>query len=108
MAQILVKTEYNWADEIDFPGWEILDKEEFEADKKIVKEFFEKPGENGFEICVGTNEEIQFNCYDDVFGWIEKKEVSDADAEVIIRVIGQYSGKITISDPIERIKEKYN
>lgn len=105
---LIVRTEYNWADEMDFPGWEIMSERDLEDAKKKVKKYFDNGGAP-FEICVGTNEEIEFESYDDVFGWgFEVEEISASDAEVINRVFGRRGGNITLSEPISRCDSDYD
>ena len=103
---VLVKTNYNWADEIDFPGWEIFEKEEFENIKKQIKEYWDNGGKK-FNICVGTNEEIDFRNYDDCVGKYAVRsvtEITDEEAEVIKRVLGSGAGNVTLSCVIEHIE----
>lgn len=44
MSKVLVETDYNWADEISFPSWEVWDKEEYEKAKEDIKSYWENGG----------------------------------------------------------------
>lgn len=100
MKHLLIKTQYNWADEIDFPGWTIMTEEEFEDGKKQIKEYLKNVG--SFEIWVGTNEEIGFSSYEDIFGRNMKVlELSETDKEVIERLFGSSQGEITLDRILE-------
>lgn len=110
MSKILVKTSYNWADEIEFPSWEVWDKNELEDAKKIVRDYWDNGGKK-FDICVGTNEEVDFRELDDCFGhWCYEGEttITESEAEVLNKLFSGAHGAIPFSRVVENIKRMKN
>lgn len=105
MGKILVKTNYNWADEIDFPSWEVWDEKEFEEAKEKIKTYWENDGES-FEVCVGTNEEIDFNDVDDClkYGIEGTTPITDEEFSVLKKLFGGRGGNVTFSRVMEYIE----
>jgi len=102
MKYVLIKTYFNWADEIDFPGWEVMSKGDFEDYKKEIKEYWEKGGDE-FDIYVGTNEEINFSSAEDCEP-SSVEEITESDFDTVNRLFGGSSGEITFSSIVEYIR----
>ena len=106
MKYVLVKTEYNWADEINLPGWEVMSKGDFEDCKKVIKDYWKNGGKK-FDIYVGTNEGITFYSESDCIPFdSDVIEITETDFEVVNRLFGSSSGKINFSRIVERIEEE--
>ena len=103
MSKLLIKTNYNWADEADFPSFCIMTEFQFEEAKTYVKAFFDNPEYAGIEVSVGTNEEIAFDRYEDVFGSIRPIQLTEAEANTIEKLLGERFGECTLEDVVENI-----
>ncbi len=79
MEYAFVKLETTWADEFEIHGFLIAPKKEFDADLKLLKDYFPK----NREVYFGTNEAIDFESYDDLMACLEIKTISAKDADVI-------------------------
>lgn len=58
MKCFLVKGEINWADEIDFDGYVIVDEETFKSDREVLETLVNKYPDYEQEVGCGTNEEV--------------------------------------------------
>lgn len=58
MKGYLVKGEINWADEIDFDGYVIVDEETFKSDREVLETLVNEYPDYEQEVSCGTNEEI--------------------------------------------------
>lgn len=87
MSRVLVTYNGNWADEMDISAIQIFDKADWD---KVVA--FAKTYTSDITVCIGTNEEVEFDNGKD---WLKKmhvKPISDNDAEVIEKYIGDSFG----------------
>lgn len=110
MGLILVKTNYNWADEADFPSFETWSQEDLDARLAEAREHFDQ-GKPGFQVSVGTNQEIEFNDYQDITRGMQVVPISPEEFQVLVRLFGaRYSkttraawGEITLARVLERV-----
>lgn len=79
--KILVKFDSDWADEFQANGFRVFTPEKWEQFKSEIPD---SPGEVGF----GTNEFFEFVDKADYFYSIEEIEISDVEAETLIRLFG--------------------
>lgn len=106
MGKVIVHTEYNWADEISFESWEIWDENDLEQAKQKVIDYWANGGKQ-FDICVGSNEEVEFYDLDCCLGdwcYIKEELISESDAEVLERLFDGGYGKVQFSSVVERIE----
>ena len=104
-GKILVKTHYNWADEADFDGFEVMTETELAKAKAVVKKFFDEHG--SYEFYVGTNEAIDFDDFDDIFGrHVKITPLTEAEAKVIEKLFDGKYGYPTLSRIAEALQEK--
>ncbi len=82
MNKLLVKYEGNWADEIYVKGFRIFTQEEWD---KFINAMPEK---STFGFSVGSNQSIDYDGRQDFLRDVEVKEISDEDAEAVIRALG--------------------
>ena len=78
----IVKSNVNWADEIDFVGFNLLTKKELEETKSLIKSKIEKD-ETVVETSIGSNEEVEITA-DEVLEELENAEEISREAYVII------------------------
>lgn len=107
----LVNCNFNWADEFDLAGFEILSRGEL----LCMKEDMEKLDRTcdydyEYEIFFGTNESLTYSP-SDVIDFIDdvlkQKPLSEDDAKVIERVFDDYStAVISLSEIVDRIWEE--
>lgn len=90
MSEVLVQVNDNWADEMDIYGWTICDKDWLKAYLKDIEEYFKNGGEQ-LLYWVGTNEEIYYRNYNDVFSTLKIKELSKDEAKSIRALFGRDS-----------------
>lgn len=76
-THVIVKYDANWADEMDIVGFGIFTREQWEALTKEVKKVWKKIGDS-FSVNIGTNQEIDFESYDD---WIGLFDIVDIDID---------------------------
>jgi len=107
MAKVLVKTNYNWADEADFPSFCIMEDTKLESYRKAAKEYFDQEDYYEIEVGVGTNEGIIFNSYDDVFEtWqFEVKTLNEQEYEIIKKFFGVSFGECNLNHVMEYVIE---
>jgi hypothetical protein len=87
MKYYLVKSNVNWADEIDLDGFDIFTEEELE---KIKKEL--ALAENVKTVSIGSNEEVEISP-DEIIEELEEADEISKDAFMIIRnKLGEHFG----------------
>lgn len=87
MKYYLVKSNVNWADEIDLDGFDIFTEEELE---KIKKEL--ALAENVKVVSIGSNEEVEISP-DEIIEELEEADEISKDAFMIIRnKLGEHFG----------------
>lgn len=87
MKYYLVKSNVNWADEIDLDGFDIFTEEELE---KIKKEL--ALAENIKVVSIGSNEEVEISP-DEIIEELEEADEISKDAFMIIRnKLGEHFG----------------
>lgn len=107
----LVNCNFNWADEFDLAGFELLSRGELLIMKKKMKMLDrDSDYDYEYEIGFGTNESLMYSpsdvidIIDDV---LKQKPLSDKDAKVIERVFDDYStAVISLSEIVDRIWEE--
>lgn len=99
MDKILVKTNYNWADEADFPSICVVDKKEYGKFKEDVR----KTDNFYLEIYVGTNEFIELSSFDDIFDGVEEIELTPDELSFFHRIFDNDDefGECTMIDIME-------
>lgn len=103
MSKVLIKTDYNWADEADFPSFCIMTQEELTRAKEFVKEFFVNE-QNDICVAVGTNEEINFSTYDCVFSGTVIKPLTDRETATITKFFGKQFGECSLLRVLENMQ----
>jgi len=89
--KILLVYQDNWADEIDFKSYRIMDVDAWEALKaKMFAD--EASGDGSTSVCFGTNEENEYDSVEDLLKRITETTISDEDAEVLERLLGNKFG----------------
>lgn len=83
----LLKYDYNWADEADFRGFQLVDQKGLDAINKGIDEAY-YPREHYF----GTNEEIIFEDASEVREGIEVIEITHIDYETLKNLFGMGFG----------------
>ena len=80
--KLLVKFSGNWADEMDIVGFQIMSEDEWNFKIKEAKEC-QFPA----EICVGTNQYVDFDTPEDYLNSFEIKEITEGEEKIIKRLI---------------------
>lgn len=90
--KILLVYQDNWADEIDFESYCIMDVTEWEALK--AKMFAEEAAgdRDGVSVCFGTNEDNEYDSVEDLLEHVDERPITDAEAEVLERLLGKQFG----------------
>ena len=83
---VLLKWDSNWADEMDVEGFKIVSKSQFEEWSERMKE------RRGFNICIGTNEDIEYSNGRELLSEIKVKPISEDEANVIKKFFGTSGG----------------
>lgn len=107
MSKLLIIGRNNWADEIDLAFFIVLDSDEWEELKKNTQKSFKQNG--SITIYIGTNEEIEFDSYDQWLRQFKVKEISEDEAKFLRTHFEQDwgfgAGHSLISGPAERLHE---
>ena len=106
----LVDCDFNWADEFDLAGFEILSRSELLNMKEDMQKLDSSSDyDYEYEIYFGTNESLNYSPRD-VIGIIDKvleqTPISEDDAKVIERVMGSCRAVCSLSEIVERIWEE--
>jgi hypothetical protein len=80
MTDVLIKYDGCWADEIDLQGFLVMTREEWKTHLSLVKRRY---GDSEFTISIGTNEEVNFNDFDDYKESFEIKKITDEESAVL-------------------------
>lgn len=77
MSKVLVSWNPDWADECNFPGYKVMDKEKWESFVDSVKL------SDGVTWCFGTNEETEYDSAKDFLREFTVVEISDEQYKVL-------------------------
>ena len=106
----LVDCNFNWADEFDLAGFEILSRSELLSMKEDMEKLARsREYDYGYEIYFGTNESLDFSPRDviDIIDKVLKQTpIAPEDAKVIARVMGSCRAVISLSEIVECIWEE--
>lgn len=86
----LYKFEDNWADEADFSGFAVFTEEEKRMHEAGIKKAFK----NGGSICFGTNEDNDYDSYEDVESTFSFEEITKQEYFTIKRLFGETFGHL--------------
>ena len=86
MEKVLLQWDTNWADEMDIYGFSIMDKSAWEEYKKKLE------NKGSFYICVGTNEEIDYNNGEELIKEISVRSISEDEVKTIQKLFGSERG----------------
>lgn len=103
---LLIKTSFDYADEFNVVGYDIITEKQFEEDKELVHEVLSRRGE--VECYFGTNEYIPITSPEDFYSQLNVKTISEEDAEVIKQHLGTSYGTFSYNDVIDRIRDHEN
>lgn len=106
----LVNCDFNWADEFDLAGFEILSRSELLKMKEDMQKLDRSSKyDYGYEIYFGTNESLDFSPRDviDIIDKVLKQTpISEDDAKVIERVMGSCRAVCSLSEIVKGIWEE--
>jgi hypothetical protein len=77
----LVKYDSNWADEMDIDGFRVFTDKQWEKYQKDFKKLFKE--DRGYTYYVGTNEDIEYNSFDEFMSDLKVSEITDEEATVL-------------------------
>lgn len=86
-THVLVKWDSNWADEMDVEGFIIMERKawnEFKANARKIT--------HPFSICVGTNEEIDYETGKDLLDELTGKDITPEEKSTIKKFFGESGG----------------
>ena len=92
MRYLFVKYEDNWADEMDICGCKIMLPDEWEEYKRKASKIFEEKERNAVDrfdlvcLCVGTNEDICYDDYDEFIDCFTVTEINTAEKEFLEKI----------------------
>ena len=95
MSKVLVTYNGNWADEMNISAISIFDKSQWDKIKNFANGY-----KNGISVCIGTNEEVEFTDGNDWLSNMEVKAITDKDAKIIEKYIGESFGFDNVIDRI--------
>ena len=85
--KILLSWDTNWADEMDISGFVIISEEKAKTWKEKVKNFKEY-----FNLCVGTNEEIEYSNGKELYDEVNSRKITQEEASIIEKYLGNSYG----------------
>lgn len=86
----LYKFEDNWAEEADFSGFAIMSDMEKERHQEGIKRAYK----NGGTICFGTNEDNEYDSYEEVCATFKFKEITEEEYLTIKKLFGKTFGEL--------------
>lgn len=99
---ILVKLDYNWADEFDVKSLWVTTQDEYNAFLDKLSNF---DINDSCEIYFGTNECISFESYDELYNSLSERHVSKEFYDEFIKVVGSSEfGLISIRNILENFE----
>lgn len=98
MKNVLIEFNDNWADEMDVSGFSVCTIEEWEKNKALIEAY---TGE--IILCIGTNEELEFDNGNDFLSHLTITEISDRDEKVITKHFGSAYGFAMLDEYLEAI-----
>lgn len=101
MSKVLIKYKDNWADEMDLEGFSIMDLDAWTKRKESISNITES-----FTICVGTNEDIEYRNGNAFLRRLVVKEITDDEANVIIKYLGDSFGHCPIDNVCEEEEDE--
>lgn len=78
-----IKISTNWADEMDIEGFLVCDPEVWNEKLKKIQAFLDK---QNAVVCVGTNEELEFENYRDFIRICDIKVISEPEAALLAKL----------------------
>lgn len=90
MKYVLLKTNWDYADEFNVYGIEIMPEREWLDILKKTKEFFEANPGKTVEAYFGTNEKIIYHSFKHWNDGIEVHEISESELETFKKFFGFY------------------
>lgn len=86
-THVLVQTHENWADEMDIYGYRILTFKQYEKRIEELQEEFEE-AEGAYMWWIGTNEEIEYENFQQFFDTLTVTELTAEEAKALIATLG--------------------
>lgn len=88
--QLLIKWADNWADEMDLSEQFIKSQEDWDKFTARVQSYFTT--EDTYTHCVGSNEEIEYDCAEDLIRTYTVQPIPDEDAVILQKygVVSRY------------------
>ena len=84
----IITNSFNWADEIDFDGFVILNRDDLRKLKSKVQSLIDSGEDEEIEICVGSNEDID-SSYEEILALLDSaKRISEDDVKVFKKHLG--------------------
>ena len=87
MSKVLVKWSDNWADEMDIEGFIIDDKEKVEEWLNNMKSITRH-----FDICIGTNEDVDYDNGEQFAETISVIDITEEDEKLLKRLFNIHNG----------------
>jgi hypothetical protein len=97
---VLIKWDSNWADEMDIEGFLITSKSSADSFKKQLKDC-----DYSFEVCVGTNEDIEYGSGEELLKELTFKTITQEEAKVIKKFFGESSGHTQFWSALDYLEE---
>ena len=83
---VLVTTDFNWADEIDFEGFRVYEKSDWEAFKERLKAV------RNYRFGWGSNEDSEYLNYEDVMCHVKVEDLLETEATILTRLFKNWQG----------------
>lgn len=87
---------FNYGDEFDLPGFELMSQSQLIAWIDAVRTYFTK--ESYQEMGFGTNESLMFDSYDDVMNGVEWTGITHEQYELLQMIFGRWYGTFPSDD----------
>jgi hypothetical protein len=93
--QLLIKWRGNWADEINLNGFMIYDSDAWQTLSNDIAAY-----EKSFSVCVGTNEDIEYDNGKCLLQNMSVTELTDDEANVLAKLFSSCYGNIQVFETI--------
>lgn len=99
----LVTSDTNWADEMDLWGFEVVGDAYYKVAMEVLNYAFNDVGISVSK-CVGTNEDIEFNDYDDVKRAFTAKDIKEDEVKIFKRLFqSTYGGFAVFTEVVDSV-----
>lgn len=97
MRKLLVNFDSNWADEMDVEAFVVVSKKSWDKNMKMAKENWP---DNGVEVYIGTNEQLDFYSFEEFESCLKLTELKPVEVKTLEKLFDGAFGFHDIFDHV--------